>query len=152
MAGMERFHGLFSIGMLSLALIIGLTAMFVESLWLGILYGVVMIAGLLGALNAYCAKCPARTTGCGHVVIGPLTEIFPARKQGPYTKGEYGIVAVSLLALILLPQYWLIRHVGLFITFWVLTAAALVEINCFVCTRCENTMCIACRKQNRPKK
>ncbi len=143
---MKNFHGVFSLFLIFLSQMLAMTAMFLESAYLGLGYAILLMAASLSIVYAYCTKCPVRTTACGHVIVGKVTEIFPERKQGPYTRLEYAVVLSSLLALTLVPQFWLWKHQGLFAIFWISILLAGAEINRYVCPQCDNSHCIACNK------
>ncbi len=144
---MSRTHGLISILLFTTSLLLGLTALIIESPYLGLGYGFLIIAGTLGISFFYCAKCPVRLTRCSHIIVGPLTRLFPERQSDQYGKLDYTVVIVILLFLIISPQYWLWNNITLLIGFWTTLLLAGLEINRFVCTRCDNTRCIACKKR-----
>lgn len=148
---MAKAHGVISLFLFFIAQVLALTVIFLESKAMGIGYAALLIGSCLSIVYAYCAKCPVRLTGCGHVVIGPVTQIFPERQQGPYTRGEYAVVVTALLLLVLVPQLWLWKYPRFLIGFWAFLIVAGVEINRYVCTRCENVHCIACRKKHRSR-
>jgi len=149
---MTKVHGVFSLFLLSLSQALAMTAMFLESVYLGLGYAIFLMATSLTIVYTYCTKCPVRTTSCGHVFVGKITQIFPERKEGPYSQFEYTIVVIALLSLIMIPQYWLWNNRGLLIAFWILVILAGAEINRFVCPQCDNSQCIACKKQKAIKK
>jgi hypothetical protein len=144
---MGRVHGVISISLVFVAQVIAMAVMFLESLILGIGYSVLLIVASMSVVYFYCTKCPIRLSGCRHVIVGPVTQVFPERQQGPYSKLDYLMVIISLGTIILLPQVWLWNHPKLMMGFWVILAVAGIEINRFVCRDCENVNCIACRKQ-----
>jgi hypothetical protein len=144
---MTKAHGLISLSLFFISQVLALTVTFVESQWLGLGYALLLVVSSLSIVYAYCAKCPVRLTNCGHVIIGPVTRIFLERKSGSYTRFEYGVVLSALLLLILVPQFWLWQHPRFLISFWIALIIAGLEINRYVCTRCDNVHCIACRKK-----
>ncbi len=145
----SKLHGLISLSLFFFSQIMALTAFFLESPFYGLGYAVLLPGCCLAIVFSYCAKCPVRLTSCGHVIVGKITTLLPPRKQGPYTDLDYLIVLTSLLSLILIPQFWLWEHTGLLIAFWVSLFIAGTEINQFVCPECDNTHCIACKKNKR---
>jgi hypothetical protein len=138
----SQFHGVTSIGLVMVATVIAVVAMFRTSWVLGVVYLVVCAVASGVVLYAYCAKCPCRTN-CGHVFPGRLATIFGDRQPGPYTAVELAVLGLALLLLLGLPQVWLWRYTGLFVAFWVLNAIALVQIRVVVCRACDNAYCPA---------
>jgi hypothetical protein len=136
----SRFYGIISIGLVLVATVIAIVAMFRTSLALGVVYLVVCAVAPGVILYAYCAKCPCRMS-CGHVFPGRLATIFGNRQPGPYTTVELIALVLALLLLLGLPQVWLWHYTGLFVAFWVLNAIALVLIPAFVCRACDNAYC-----------
>lgn len=147
----NRFHGVFSLLLFSLALMIALLTLWRQSPWLGFLY--IAICGLCscGILFAYCAKCRVRLDSCSHVFPGRLTRLLPRRKQGPYSHGDIGGTVFFLAAIILFPQYWLLKEMAAVVLFWLLAIFAVTEILLFVCRQCENTACLMCPKLQMPE-
>jgi hypothetical protein len=137
-----QFHGIASIGLVLVATVIAIVAMFRTSLALGVGYLVVCAVAPGVILYAYCAKCPCRTN-CGHVFPGKLATTFTNRQPGPYTTVELVATGLALLLLLGLPQVWLWRYTWSFIAFWALNAIALVQIRAFVCRVCDNAYCPA---------
>ncbi len=138
-----QFHGLTSLGLIFLAVVLAALAMFMTSWLLGVSYLVAGAVGLVGVLYAYCAKCPCHTH-CGHIIPGKIVAaLFPARQPGPYTPAELIILVVGLLLLLGLPQFWLWHYMEFFIVFWLLTVIALLQIRTVVCRACDNIYCPA---------
>jgi hypothetical protein len=135
----KRFHGVTSLGWVAVATVIAAVAMFRVSWVLGVVYLVVCVAAPGAILYAYCTKCPCKAH-CGHVFPGKAA-LAINRQPGPYTGTELAVLTVALLALIGLPQFWLWRHAGLFVAYWVLNAIAFVQIRLVVCRACENVYC-----------
>jgi hypothetical protein len=135
----ERFHGITSIGLVLIATIIAAAAMFQTSWVLGIVYLVICVAAPGAIIYAYCAKCPCQAH-CGHVFPGKVAMAFD-RQPGPYTTAELAVLALALLSLIGLPQFWLWRYTGLFVAYWALNAVAFAQIRLVVCRACDNVYC-----------
>jgi hypothetical protein len=144
---MNKAHGIISIVLVFITQVIALTVLFLESTILGLGYSFLFILSSLAIVYFYCTKCPIRLSGCMHVVIGPVTQVFPERKQESYSKLDYSVVIIALGVMILLPQVWLWRFPEAAAAFWIALAAAGIQINRFICNRCDNTLCIACRKK-----
>ena len=135
----KQFHGITSIGLVGVAVVIAAIAMFQASPVLGIVYVGVCVVAPLVVLYAYCAKCPCKAH-CGHVFPGKIAQVFD-REPGPYTPAELAALVLALLLLIGLPQFWLWRYTGLFAAFWVLNGIAIVQIRIVICPACDNTHC-----------
>ena len=136
-----RFHGLVSLALVFSAVGIALIYMLKLSVALGVVYLAVIIITLPVVLYSYCAKCTCRDGACSHVFPGRLTRLLPARKPGPYSRMDYLGTALSLLALFGFPQLWLWQTKTVFIVFWIILTAALVEIIFLVCRTCNNQSC-----------
>ena len=143
---MAKAHGLISISLFFLTQVLALTTLLLEFSILGLAYVALLVVALLVIIYFYCAKCPVRLTDCGHVIVGPVTRIFPDRKEEGYTKLDYTAVIGSLTLLILLPQVWLWKYPEYLAGFWIALVMAGAEINHYVCTRCNNVHCIGCKK------
>lgn len=135
-----RFHGVVSIGLIGVAIVIAAVVMFRASWELGLVYVAGCAVAPLGIVYAYCAKCSCRSK-CAHVVFGKLAEAFTDRQPGSYTKAEIAVVVLALLWLLGLPQVWLWRSAGPFAAFWVLNIVAVVQIRLAVCPACDNVYC-----------
>jgi hypothetical protein len=135
----KRFHGLTSLGLVALALVIATVVMFQTSWVLGVVYLVVCVAAAATVVYAYCAKCPCKAR-CAHILPGKAA-LALERQPEPYTKTELLALLVAFLLLMGMPQPWLWRHSSLFIAYWVLSAIALVEVRATVCRSCDNVYC-----------
>jgi hypothetical protein len=135
-----RFHGVVSIGLVGLAILLAVVVVLPSSPVLGVVYLAGCMVALLGIVYAYCAKCPCRVH-CAHLVFGKLASALTDRQSGPYTPAEIAVVGLALLWLLGLPQIWLWRSLGVFIAFWVLSAVAVFQIRLVVCRGCENVYC-----------
>lgn len=135
-----RFHGVVSIGLVGLSILVAVVTVFQVSPVLGIIYLVGCAVAPLGIVSAYCAKCPCRTR-CAHVIFGKLALALTKRQPGPYTPAEIAVVGLALLWLLGLPQVWLWRTPLWVVVFWMLNAVAVVQIRLAVCPACDNVNC-----------
>jgi hypothetical protein len=135
-----RFHGVTSISLVGIAIVIAAVVMFQVSWLLGVLYLVGCLVAPLGIVCAFCAKRPCRTH-CAHVVFGKLAVALTNRQPGPYTPAEIALVGLGLLWLLGVPQIWLWRTPIWLIGFWMLNAIAVLQIRLAVCRSCENVHC-----------
>lgn len=135
----QHIHGIISLGLTSVALVIAAVAMFLSSWGLGVAYVAICIIAPQAILYAFCAKCPCKEC-CGHVLPGKVAMNFN-RQPGAYTPLELGILWLSLLLLFGLPQFWLWQYPKLLVAFWVLSAIAFFQIRFVVCQACTNVYC-----------
>jgi len=136
-----KFHGVFSLILILLSVVIALGYVFINSIGWGVVYLCIIVVANPIVLYSYCAKCLCREDGCSHVIPGKLTRLLPARIQAPYSFWDYFATALSLAALIGFPQIWLWRSNGVLVLFWILVTLGLVEILFFVCRTCRNANC-----------
>jgi hypothetical protein len=144
---MSRFHGVFSLVLVAVSLMIGVYVLISDSIITGIVYMAVIAVSIAVILYSYCSKCECRLNSCGHVVPGKLTRFLPDRTDRAYNIFDYFGVLLPLAVIILLPQLSLWKNKILFSLFWVLFVIALIEIFFFVCNACGNEKCPICNKQ-----
>lgn len=148
---MLKFHGISSLLLIVAACALGCFQIFNTSNTAGAVYiGVFLLAYSL-IFVLFCSKCPADIKTCPHVISGALKRVFPVKRNGDYTKFDYGITALSVLAMVLFPQYWLKNNIALFIAFWIMIVIAVFQIRTSVCTGCCNKECGLCRNTDNRK-
>ena len=140
----DRFHGVFSLLLILVAIIMALVYLWGQSVVMGLTYLAITLMAPPTVLYAYCAKCICRSDSCSHVFPGKLTRLLPARREGPYMLSDYFWTAVPLILLFAFPQYWLWQNKTLLIVFWLFLLAALMEVLLFVCRGCGNESCPIC--------
>jgi hypothetical protein len=145
---MLKFHGIMSILLILTAFILGWFQIFIASFAFGLIYIGLFLLTNFFIYILYCSKCPADIKTCPHVFQGALKLIFPVKKEGDYTKFDYGVIILSFLAIVLFPQYWLKNNLLLLIAFWIIIVFALFQIGTFVCTGCCNKKCRLCRNSS----
>jgi len=144
----NRFHGVFSLILFSVAIVIGFFAILNDSFTSGVVYVGLVAISVLIILYAYCVKCEIREDSCRHVIPGKIASMMPRRASGRYTFLDYGGVALPLVVILGFPQIWLAGHRTLLFLFWVLVVLGLVEILIFVCCGCGNRKCPICALRN----
>ena len=144
---MSRFHGVLSLVLVAVSLLIGVYALMGESMITGIAYLAVTTVSISVILYSYCSKCQCRLNSCGHVIPGKLTRFLPDRPDSGYNIFDYMGVVFPLTVMILLPQLSLWKNKILFFFFWAFLVIALMEIFFFVCRACRNDRCLLCMKQ-----
>jgi hypothetical protein len=135
----QQFHGITSLALVAVGSVIAAVIMFLTSWVLGVVYLAVLVIAPQALLRVFCAKCPCKEH-CVHVFPGRAA-MAVARKPGPYTPVELGVLGVSLLLLFGLPQYWLWQYPTLFVIYWVLNATAFMQIRLVGCRACNNVYC-----------
>jgi len=141
----RQLHGITSLGLVAISVLIAIAVIFWMSWPWGIGYLLITAAAIITILYAFCAKCPCRHH-CGHVLPGKAASRF-SRPPGPYNLMELSAVMVSLLLLLGLPQFWLWLVPGWFIVFWILNLTALTQIRSAVCKECDNIYCPVNRRK-----
>jgi len=144
----NRFHGILSLLLITLAIIIGLIAILKSSLSIGLLYVAIILISCPVIVYSYCSKCDCRIDACGHVVIGKLTRLLPERQNSEYTALDYLGVLISFLFLFGFPLFWLWKNSLLLLLFITLSLLAYADILLFVCKGCQNHKCPVCIKRN----
>jgi hypothetical protein len=139
------FHGILSLATVFAVILISLIYLLTISVKLGCIYIVIILAANPVLLYSYCARCQCREDACSHFFPGKIAGWLPARKRGPYTFGDYLGTALALVGLLGFPQIWLWQNKALFVIFWVLLTASLLEILFLVCPECKNDNCPNCK-------
>jgi len=140
-----KFHGIFSIALAGIAIVLGAYSIIRLSLVVGLLYCILTVMSFLLIVYSYCCKCTCRKHSCGHVIFGKIAEYLPSRKQEKYSYIDIFGVIIALLFIIGFPQYWLVRQISILFIFWGLLIVAGIEIFLFVCATCQNERCSLCR-------
>lgn len=140
-----KFHGIFSIILAGISIILGAYSVISASLVIGLLYSLLTIMFFLLIVYSYCCKCSCRKYSCGHVILGKIAECLPNRKQEKYSNVDILGVIISLVFIIGFPQYWLLKQIIIFTIFWGLLIVSGIEISMFVCATCKNERCSLCR-------
>lgn len=144
----SKFHGVTSLLLEGLAIVIGFMAIWQVNKWVGAFYAVLILISVPLVLYAYCAKCEIRLTDCRHVIPGQITRLLPDRDEAPYNFRDYMGLALAVITLVAFPQPWLWGNLPLFIFFWTCVAVGLVQILMKVCKGCGNRKCIMCSLRN----
>ena len=144
----SRFHGITSLLLESLAIVIGFAAIWQVNKTAGGLYGILILVAVPVILYAYCSKCEVRLTGCRHVIPGQITRLLPARKNEHYGVRDYVGLMLPAAMLVAFPHPWLLENMLLLILFWACLAGGLVQIFLKVCKGCGNSKCLMCHLRN----
>ena len=133
-------YGITSLIFVLTALILADIALFENSILLGIIYAIIILALNFMLLYTFCAKCPCKNH-CGHIIPGRIALLFKNRPVGKYTKAEKLTAAVLIILLIGLPQIWLWKGADFFFAFWILLIAGTIQIRTVICKNCQNSFC-----------
>lgn len=137
----NKFHGVLSVSLVLLALIIGLVALINFSLTLTLIYALLILISPFTIGYFYCLKCPSRADKCPHVIFGKVTKLYKVKKEGAYKTTEIIFALLFLICAIIIAQLALIKIFPLFIIFWVIFIIAATEIKLCVCPKCNNYEC-----------
>jgi len=143
-----RLHGVTSLLLESLAVVIGFTAVWQADKVAGVIYAILILAAVPVILYSYCSKCEVRLTGCRHVIPGQITRLLPTRKKEHYGVRDYVGLMLPAAVLVAFPQPWLLENMLLLILFWACLAGGLVQILLKVCKGCGNSKCLMCHLRN----
>lgn len=135
----NRFHGVFSLILYSVAVAVGFFSMAAESMALGFMYLIVAVLSVLVLTYSFCTKCCMKDS-CGHVFLGLLAKKLPLR-TGAYNRWDIIGVLLPAALILLMPQTWLLKDMAHFIVFWLLVAVGGAEVSLFVCRSCTNKAC-----------
>ena len=144
----SKFHGVTSLLIESLAIVIAFAAVWQAHKVAGVIYAILILASVPLLLYAYCAKCEIRLDGCRHVIPGQLTRLLPARDDGPYRFKDYAGLLLPAVVLVLFPQPWLRDNLTLLILFWLCLVGGVVQILLKVCKGCGNQARVMCKLRN----
>lgn len=75
------FHGVSSLLMICIAIIIALFSLFDQSGVIIAGYILILIFAPVLIVYSYCSKCVCRGYQCGHVFPGKMTKLLPKRKE-----------------------------------------------------------------------
>jgi hypothetical protein len=137
----SMFHGSLTLMMIFVALIIGSYSIYLYSSFWGWIYLGIVVIGTIVIVNLFCTKCPARITGCPHVLPGFLTRLFPQRENKPYTRSELIGTMLPIILWILIPQFWIWRYPLLGILFCIFLIIPVIQIRIILCPECSNNCC-----------
>ncbi len=136
-------HGVLSLGLFGICVILGAAAMFAQTWLLGVTYLSSCVLAVFSIVYGFCAKCACQDE-CGHVLPGKLARLF-RREPSPYSALEIATLLLAGLILFGVPQLWLWKQPALFVIFWVMAIIAGIDIRRCVCTACTNRFCPAHR-------
>jgi len=142
-------YGLISLFLVFMAVATALGSVLPRSPMMAGMYLIVAVLSFVLILVSYCTKCPCRNSECCFVLPGQLTRFLPKRKEGPYSFFDIFFTLIGIVAVVLMPQLWLIMNIPSLILFWLFIVVAGFMIVFLVCPDCPNKNCLLCG--SRPK-
>ncbi len=123
---------------------IGAYAIFLENVWIAAIYIIFMMLSLIYVAKRFCSHCPypCKYSDC---LMMPYKIAIKLSKsdQMPMSMSDRLIFPlVMLVALPLIPQYWLFKNYTLLILFWAVFIIAWSSVLFFKCRYCHNKECI----------
>ncbi len=122
---------------------VGAYAIFLHSAWWGWAYlGVAVLGQAYFVLPSLCGHCPYpnQYRDCLFLPAGIMRLLVTYR--GPkVTSSEAALIGITLLLVVGIPQFWLIRETGLLILFWALLVPFVAYFPFHLCKRCRHTGC-----------
>ena len=114
---------------------------------LGVIYLFILILTNAYVVYGLCTNCvyPWEYNDCLFVPGWLVSAILP-RRSGVIKPEEKKYIMISFAIMILFPQIWLIRHMFVFLLFWLLALPLLVYFPLVLCKGCKNNTC-PCNKQ-----
>lgn len=142
----NKFHGVFSLALIDVAIVVCLYSITINSLLFSALYFVGTLISIFTIVGLFCSKCTSKND-CSHVYPAQLTRYFKNKCAQKYSINDYIGTGIAIGFVFLFPQYWLWKNTGLFVFFWALFLIAGLQINLKVCTTCKNTKCGMCKNK-----
>lgn len=142
---MRNLHGIISIILAFSAFGLGAIQISFSSVLTSVVYLLIIFIFVLITAKNYCAKCNSREY-CNHYIFGKISVFLTEPDSSEYKMSDYLSVGVTLISVILFPQFWLFENPVLLLIFWFLLIVAGLEIYFYVCNRCINKKCAICGK------
>lgn len=143
-----RFHGVMSVILTLTAFACANYQLYVESLFLGVIYSVWIPIMLLITVQAFCTKCPHMADNtCRHALEWIIIKLIKVKEPSKYTLWETIRATIPLCIGVIFPQYWLFNNIPVLVVFWVIMIMVVLEIRQYVCKDCQNTYCQFCPKK-----
>ncbi len=131
---------------------VGAYAIFLHSAFWGWTYlGVAVLGQALFVLPALCSHCPYphQLNDCLFLPAGLMRRL--AKYRGPQiSRSETALLVLTLLALVAMPQYWLIKQTTLLILFWALLLPFVAYFPFHLCKHCRHLGCPSNRVKQQP--
>lgn len=122
---------------------IGAYAIFIENIIWGIVFfAFCNVAFFFGTLYTLCAHCPYpyEHSDCLFFSYRIIRKLYKHRPE-PLTAFDKIVLCVSLLGMVISPQYWLLKDHTLFVLFWIFCIPAWGSLPLYLCKRCRNHEC-----------
>jgi hypothetical protein len=137
----RQIHGVASLFIISLSVLIGFYALAKESDAYALTYAGIVLAGSLLIIYSFCAKCPCKRDSCGHLIAGKMACALPPRKTEKYSSAEIIITVVSIGAIMFFPMPILLKEPYLLAAYLLMLLPGILELRFCVCPGCGNINC-----------
>lgn len=126
--------------------IVGLIGIIKVNFNIGIAYLIFIISGSFLVFYCLCSHCPHQHyfSQCTFVPFGFQKKLFKFR---PTKMNIFEIIGHNIITkgAIIIPQYWLIKDLKLFILFWLLCIPTILRLSFYHCRKCQNYGCPFCK-------
>lgn len=120
----------------------GVVGVFSADIFCGIAYLVFAAVAGIAALNCFCAHCPYPVNHDTCLAMPPaLLRCVTTQKPDPLSAAEKCVFILSLAAILLIPQYWLIRRPLLLALYWLFCLPTFFVFPFYFCKRCRFGNC-----------
>ena len=122
---------------------VGVWGIFLQDPLWALLYLIYGAAGfVLVVLPGLCSHCPypSRFSTCLFLPAGLVARFYPYRGPQMSPAGK-AAVAVVMVGMVVIPQFWLISSKGLLLLFWLLAVPVIAAFPLHYCRRCRHTGC-----------
>ncbi len=139
-----KTYGIVSIIVIGSAIVLAMIVGWVVSTIQGIIYTALVLVGLTIIVTQFCVKCSIKEN-CMHGIIGPLTKVFPDKREEPYSKWNQILTFLSIIIILFYPIIFLINYQLILVLFWILIITGIIMIVTKVCKSCGNKKCPMCK-------
>lgn len=130
------------LGLLNLAVIIGIYGIAIYSLKFAIFYFVFFhLGGIFILAYSMCTHCPYYGTSCPFLLYGKVIRYLFKFRKGGLNLTDHVLYSFFILVFLFFPQPWLIKNKLLFISFWVSLLILKISLYLKVCSKCKNFSC-----------
>lgn len=131
--------------LMSIYIVIGFCAVYVNSVLLSIIYLILCFFSILSLVYVQCCDCPRRNLNCTHIWFGKITTLLKWKK-GPPSKSTYYLgLSIYFIGISGFPLYWLLKNLYHLIIFYILNGLVYFLGTYYKsnCKKCTYTRCIA---------
>jgi hypothetical protein len=124
-------------------MIIGTIGIFMQApIWAAVYLGYSLVAFGLIILPGLCAHCPypSQYSTCLFLPPALVNRFYPYKGPQMHPTAKI-LVFIAMAAIVMLPQFWLIASLPLFLLFWLFALPTLVAFPMHYCKRCRHFDC-----------